>query len=318
VTRALITGASGFVGRHLAAELDAHGTFEIIGISSRPRPPLDHGRLIVCDLLDADLTRRVLERYRPDTIFHLAGQAYVPRAVIDPAGTLITNAVSQINVLEACRAVGLDPVVVVAGSAEIYGMASPTDMPLTEDQPFRPSNPYAVSKLAQDMFGLQYALSYGMRIVRARPFNHVGPGQSDRFVLSNFARQIAEAEAGLADPVLLVGNLDARRDFLDVRDVVRAYRLLADARFAGEAFNIASGIGRSIRDLLGLLLSRSAVDIEVRSDPARMRPSDLPVLIGDASRLRDATGWTPEIPIEQSIADTLDDWRGRVRRNWET
>jgi GDP-4-dehydro-6-deoxy-D-mannose reductase len=242
----------------------------------------------------------------------------VPRAVIDPAGTLITNAVSQINVLEACRAVGLDPVVVVAGSAEIYGMASPTDMPLTEDQPFRPSNPYAVSKLAQDMFGLQYALSYGMRIVRARPFNHVGPGQSDRFVLSNFARQIAEAEAGLADPVLLVGNLDARRDFLDVRDVVRAYRLLADARFAGEAFNIASGIGRSIRDLLGLLLSRSAVDIEVRSDPARMRPSDLPVLIGDASRLRDATGWTPEIPIEQSIADTLDDWRGRVRRNWET
>jgi GDP-4-dehydro-6-deoxy-D-mannose reductase len=314
MARVLITGASGFVGRHLIAELNAAGHHEIVGLSSRPRPPLPAGRSIVCDLLDADLTRRVLKRYRPEVIVHLAGQAYVPRAATDPAGTLITNAVGQINLLEGCRTIGLDPIVLIASSAEVYGIADPKDMPLTEDQPLRPGNAYAVSKLAQDMYGLQYFLSYGMRIVRVRPFNQIGPGQSDRFVIAGFARQIAEAEAGIADPVLLVGNLQAQRDFLDVRDSVRALRLLAHERYAGEVFNLASGVPRSISSMLEMLLDMSSLKIDIRQDPARMRPADLPILAGDASKLREATGWSPSLEISQSVKDTLDDWRQRVRR----
>ena len=203
---------------------------------------------------------------------------------------------------------------VVVGSSEEYGLARAEDMPLDEDQPFRPTNPYAVSKIAQDMLGLQYHLSYGLNVVRVRPFNHIGPGQSDRFVVSSMARQIADAEAGRAEPVILVGNLRASRDFLDVRDVVAAYTAVARESLAGQVFNVASGIPRPVQSLLDRLLAMARIGIQVREDPSRLRPSDVPVVYGNAARLRLETGWAPVVSIDQSLADTLEDWRSRVGR----
>jgi GDP-4-dehydro-6-deoxy-D-mannose reductase len=310
--RALITGASGFAGRHLAGHLIASTNWEITGLQTHAAAPLEGVRMLSCDLLDADLTQRVVAHHRPEIIFHLAAQAYVPKAVANPAGTLNTNIIAQVNLLEACRAVGIDPIIVVVSSADIYGDVPPEQSPIRETQSFRPRNPYAVSKATQDLLGLQYALSYGMRIVRVRPFNHIGPGQNERFVVSSLARQIAEIEARRSDPVLLVGNLEAQRDFLDVRDVVCAYALVARADFAGEVFNVASGVARPIQAVLDHLLCLTNVDVDVHEDPARLRPSDIPVLVGDATKLRQATGWQPEIAFERSLADTLDGWRRRI------
>ena len=312
--RILITGASGFVGRHLVEYLNSRGEHDIIGLSSQKRPPLAGGRLLVCDLRDLDLTARVLERYQPDVIFHLAGQSYVPKAFSAPAETLITNAVGQINLFEGCRAAGISPVIIAVSSAEIYGKVDPDAIPIGEDQPLRPNNPYASSKAAQDLYAGQYVASYQMSIIRVRPFNHVGPGQADRFVISSFARQIAEVEAGLAEPVVLVGDLDPIRDFLDVRDVVRAYKMLARPQFAGEVFNIASGRGVRIREVLDILVAQATREIEVRVDPERFRPSEVPEFRGDSTRLRNATGWEPVYDLEQTVAEVLEDWRGRIVR----
>lgn len=311
-TRALITGVSGFVGRHLVEHLRQATGWRLIGIQGRQRGEIPGVETVVCDLRDRPHLERVIRYYRPDYVFHLAAQSYVPKALAEPAETLVNNAVAQINLLESIRAAELDPVILVVGSSEVYGGPGPEAMPLDEEQPFRPENPYAVSKVTQDMLGLQYHLAYGMRIVRVRPFNHFGPGQSDRFVMASFARQVAEAERGLVPPVILVGNLEAQRDFLDVRDVVRAYLLVTQPEFAGEVFNVASGKPRSIRSALDLLLSLAHAKLEVREDPGRMRPSDVPIIAGNATKLRQATGWAPRIPFEQTVADTLDWWRTHV------
>ncbi|MEX2425476.1 MAG: GDP-mannose 4,6-dehydratase [Thermomicrobiaceae bacterium] len=313
LTRILITGASGFVGRHLVDHLLRQGESDIIGLSSRKRPEIEGARLLVCDLRDADLTRRVLEHHRPEVIYHLAGQSHVPRAFADPADTLITNAVGQINLFEGCRNAGIDPVILSVGSSEVYGAVSADSIPIDESQPLRPNNPYASSKAAQDLYAAQYFASYGMKIVRVRSFNHVGPGQTDRFVVASFARQIAEVEAGLADPVVLVGNLEPIRDFLDVRDVVRAYYLVAKSEFSGEVFNVASGRGVRIREVLDMLVGAADCEIDVRADPERVRPSEVPEFRGDASKFHDATGWMPEYSLEQTVRDVLNDWRRRIR-----
>lgn len=310
--RALITGASGFVGRHLVDLLRQETDWSLIGVRSRPGVPIPGAELVVCDLRDEEHVRRVVAHYRPDYVFHLAAQTYVPQAIAAPAQTLVTNTVAQINLLEAIRAAELNPVILVVASSEIYGAAVPEEMPLDEQQPFRPANPYAVSKAVQDLLGLQYYLSYDMRIVRVRPFNHIGPGQSDRFVVSSLARQVAQAEAGRAEPVILVGNLDAERDFLDARDVVRAYALVTRDELAGEVFNVASGVPRSISAVVDALRALARVPITVRQDEARLRPADVPVIYGDAAKLRLETGWEPRIPFEQSIADTLDYWRQQM------
>lgn len=313
--KALITGALGFAGQHLLAELERHTSWDLIGLVRGSGATIGSERLLVCDLRDADLVNRVIDHHRPDVIFHLAAQSYVPKAFASPADTITNNVTSQVHLLEACRNTGVDPTILIVGSSEVYGQISPDDLPLREDQPFKPVNPYAVSKIAQDMLGLQYFLSYGMRIIRVRPFNHFGPGQSDRFVLSTFARQIAEAERGSIEPVVLTGNLDARRDFLDVRDVVRAYRMLVDYGEPGDVYNIASGVAHRIGSLLDRLIAHSTREIEVRGDPARKRPSDIPVVEGDATKLRMATGWEPSIKIDQSLLDTLDWWRDHLRRH---
>jgi GDP-4-dehydro-6-deoxy-D-mannose reductase len=306
---ALITGAAGFAGRHLIGELERETTWEIVGLARAAGTAGSRTRILACDLRDAELVHRDVERYRPAVVFHLAAQSYVPRAFAAPADTLINNVLSELNVLEACRELASDATILVVGSAEAYGAVQPDELPVRESQPFRPTNPYAVSKIAQDMLGLQYALAFGMRVVRVRPFNHFGPGQSERFVLSSFARQIAQAELGRIEPIVLTGDTSVARDFLDVRDVVRAYRLAAERGEAAEVYNIARGAPSIIADLLDQLLQMSALTFDVRRDPARLRPSDTPVQYGDVSKLTQVTGWKPAIPIEQSLRDTLEYWR---------
>jgi GDP-4-dehydro-6-deoxy-D-mannose reductase len=257
--------------------------------------------------------RRAVEAARPDLIFHLAAQTFVPASVEDPCETLTTNLLGQTHLLEAVRALRLDPVIQTACSSEEYGLVRKDEVEIRETNPLRPRSPYAVSKVAQDYQGYQYFLSYGMRVVRTRAFNHTGPRHGEVFALSSFAKQLAAIALGRSEPVILVGNLDAVRDFSDVRDVVRAYVLAALRGEPGEVYNISSGRGRSMRELLDTLIALSGLEVEVRIDPHRLRPSDVEILIGDSTKFRERTGWKPEIPIETTLLDLFDYWRERLR-----
>ncbi|MEZ4520959.1 MAG: GDP-mannose 4,6-dehydratase [Thermomicrobiales bacterium] len=306
---ALVTGAAGFVGRHLVSLLETATNWDVVGLSRSASRISQRTISIRCDLRDGEHVARVLDHYRPSVIFHLAAQSYVPKALADPAGTLSNNILGQVNLMEGLIASDLSPRVLIASSSEIYGAVEPADLPVTEDAPFRPGNPYAVSKATQDLLGYQYWSSSGMDIVRARAFNHSGPGQSERFVLSGFARQVAEAETGKVEPTILAGNLDAERDFLDVRDVVQAYLRIVDEGEPGDVYNVSSGIPRRVGDLLATLMEMSSVSLSTRSDPARMRPSDVPTIYGDSTKLKSRTGWAPTFSIDQTLQDTLDYWR---------
>lgn len=268
---------------------------------------------ISCDLTDREQTALAVERVKPDYMFHLAAQSNVQQAFRDPAATLVNNVVGQLYLLDALRAHVPQARVMVTCSSEQYGLVQPEHIPINEDTPFRPNNPYAVSKIAQDALALQYWLTYGQPIVRVRPFNHIGPGQNEHFVTGAFARQIALIEAGQQDPQIHVGNLEAERDFTDVRDMVRAYHLAVTMGEPGEAYNLGSGQGHTIQWLLNTLLSLSNVKVEVKKDPARMRPSDIPSLVCDPTRFAQKTAWKPEIPISQTLSDILDYWREKVR-----
>ncbi|NDJ79013.1 MAG: NAD-dependent epimerase/dehydratase family protein [Chloroflexi bacterium] len=314
--RILITGAGGFVGGHLVDHLSGQPEYELFAAVFLPpgqnsrldgRPIAQHH----VDLRAADQVRAVLDTVRPDWVFHLAALADVGQSFKDPWHTLENNSVAQINLLQALLGLELDARLLVVSSGEIYG-ANPTSDPLGEDAPFMPASPYSVSKVTQDMLALQYYLSHSMAIVRARPFNHIGPSQAGGFVAADFASQIAAIEAERQEPVMYVGNLTAERDFTDVRDVVRAYRLLLERGEPGAAYNVCSGTAFSIQYLLDTLLGYSPVEIEVRQDPARMRPSDIPRRVGNAALLREATGWQPTIPFEQTLLDILNDWRVRM------
>jgi GDP-4-dehydro-6-deoxy-D-mannose reductase len=316
--RVLITGITGFAGSHLAdfllaehPEVEIHGTYRW---RSR-RENIEHLegriRLVECDLGDPVAVLRALELARPDAIFHLAAQSFVPTSWSAPAETFHVNVTGQIHLFEGIRRLALDPVVQIACSSEEYGLVLPNETPITEENPLRPLSPYAVSKVAQDYLGYQYFKSYGLKAIRTRGFNHEGPRRGEVFVMSNFARQIAAIEAGMQEPVIRVGNLDSVRDFTDVRDMVRAYWLAVVRATPGEVYNIASGRGITIRAMLDQLLAMSRVEVRVETDPARLRPSDVEVLLGDASKFRAATGWEPTIPLETTLADTLEYWRGR-------
>jgi GDP-4-dehydro-6-deoxy-D-mannose reductase len=319
--KALITGITGFAGSHLAEYLlTAHPEVAVGGTyrwRSR-RENIEHldGRLELyeCDLRDSFSAHHVLEETRPDLIFHLAAQSFVPASWTAPTETLTTNVTAQAHLFEACRALGLDPVIQIACSSEEYGLVLPDEVPIRETNPLRPLSPYAVSKVGQDFLGYQYFQSYGLKVVRTRGFNHTGPRRGDVFVTSNFAKQIASIEAGLQEPVIRVGNLGAVRDFTDVRDMVRAYWLAATRGRPGEVYNIATGEGIAVRDLLDRLLALAKVEVEVRVDPTRLRPSDVEILIGDSSKFRADTGWAPEIPFERTLVDLLDYWRQQVAK----
>ncbi|MGB5293806.1 MAG: GDP-mannose 4,6-dehydratase [Thermoanaerobaculia bacterium] len=317
--RALITGVTGFAGSHLADYLLAEQPeVEIFGIRRwRSRMEnIEHldGRLQLreCDLRDPAAILGVLAEVRPDYIFHLAAQSFVPASWRAPSETLMTNILGQTNIFEAVRVLELDPVIQIAGSSEEYGLVLPDEVPIKETNPLRPLSPYAVSKVAQDLLAYQYFRSYGLKTVRTRGFNHTGPRRGEVFVTSNFAKQIASIEAGLREPVIRVGNLDAQRDFTDVRDMVRAYWLAVSEATPGEVYNLASGRAVTIRELLDQLLALSDTEVEVQVDPDRLRPSDVEILLGDYSKFRSDTGWEPSIPLEQTLKDTLDYWRQKL------
>jgi len=312
--RVLVTGAAGFVGSHLLDLLQGEGT-EIFGMDLPGRSVAAGAGItaIAADMNDPGMARRVIDEAAPDRIVHLAGQPSVHRSWAEPGETLRTNVLGIVNLLDAARQRKLRPAVLVVGSAEEYGPVDPSQIPLAETTPLRPSSPYAVSKVAQAALARLYGPAGGMRVVLARTFNHTGPGRGAAFAESSFARQIAQIEAGLTPPVLLVGNLEAVRDFTDVRDVVRAYGALLERGAAGAAYNVCCGRGRSMREMLDMLLAGSKARVEVKVDPARLRPSDVPVQVGDPSELRAATGWEPLIPLERTLSDLLDDWRRRTR-----
>jgi GDP-4-dehydro-6-deoxy-D-mannose reductase len=319
--RALITGITGFAGSHLAEYLLAeHPEVEVYGLyrwrsrMENLRDVTGRVRLVEGDLRDYSSIRQVLEVSRPDYVFHLAAQSFVPSSWTAPNETLTTNVSGQVNLFEAVRHLGLDPTIQIACSSEEYGMVYPEEVPIREENPLRPLSPYAVSKVAQDLMGYQYFQSFGLKVVRTRGFNHTGPRRGDVFVTSNFAKQVASIEAGLQEPVIRVGNLEAVRDFTDVRDMVRAYWLAVTRAKPGEVYNIATGVGITIQELLDRLLALSEVEVRVEQDPERMRPSDVVRLVGDASKFRADTGWEPRVPFEQTLADVLGYWRQQLAR----
>lgn len=315
--RALITGAAGFVGVHLARHLlESEPGAEVWGMvwsrAGREEvaqlPPGVH--VETGELRDAASLGRVLRAARPDVIFHLAAASTVASSWTAPTEAIEINAVGQINLLEGIRVLGLQPTVVVACSAEAYGRV--TRCPVTEDAPLAPLSPYAVSKAAQDMIAAQYHTAYGFKTIRLRLFNHTGPGRPERFVASSFARQIVEIERGVTPPRLRVGDLDVVRDFTDVRDVVRAYRLVVQHGRPGAVYNVCSGAKVSVRELLETLLAASGVEAEVEVDPELLRTAEIPALWGDHGCLTADTGWRPEIPFDRTLADLLAWWRERL------
>ena len=317
--RVLITGITGFAGSHLAEYILAnHPGVEVSGIV-RWRSRMDNIRhfqdkvtLLEADLKDMTSLQDCLAGAVPDRIFHLAAQSYVPASWQCPAETFAINAIGEVNLFEALRRLGISPRIQVAGSSEEYGQVFPHEIPMRETNPLRPLSPYAVSKVAQDLLAFQYYMSYGMPIVRTRGFNHTGPRRGEVFVTSAFARQIAEIEKGRREPIIRVGNLEAKRDFSDVRDIVRAYWLSLEKGVPGDVYNIGSGTARSIRELLDSLLSLSPAKVHVEVDPRRLRPSDVPILLADSSKFAALTNWAPSIPFERTLRDLLDYWRERV------
>src|SRR3989338_9046035 len=264
------------------------------------------------DILDAHSLYKVIDEVKPNYIFHLAAQSYVQSSWASPANTLEVNITGSVNLFEAVRKSGINIPIQIACSSEEYGKVLPNEIPIKETNPLRPLSPYAVSKLAMDYLGYQYFESYGLKVIRTRGFNHTGPRRGEVFAESTFAKQIVEIEKGKKEPVVHVGNLDAKRDYTDVRDMVKAYYISVKKCHPGEVYNIASGSVWRIGDVLNLLLSMSKVKIEVVQDETRMRPSDVEVLIGDSSKFRAETGWKPEIPFTKTMEDLLNYWRERV------
>ncbi len=299
--KALITGAGGFVGQHLLRHLEDQGD-EVI-----PTDRVTDG----LDILDAAALLDLFRRSAPEVVYHIAGAADVGGSWQTPQATFRANAEGTLNVLWAAREAGAERVLTI-GSADVYGKVTPEDAPITEDQPLRPVSPYAASKVAADYVALQATLGYGQHVVRARPFNHLGPGQTDKFVAPALAGRVALNELN-GERVVKVGNLSPERDFTDVRDVVRAYRLLIESGHPGEVYNVCSGRAIAVQSLADQFIEMATVPMVLEPDPDLQRPVDIPLLLGDCSKLRRDTGWTPEIPLEQTLRDLLDDRRRLVR-----
>ncbi len=303
--RALITGSEGFVGKYLRAELEANG-YEVTGMDLVPGE-----KTVTVNLLEPEAVDALLAELQPDTVFHLAGQADVGRSWKIPAKTVEINVVAAVNLMEALRKHCPESTLVLVGSSDEYGNLREAGVSVSEETPVNPMTPYAISKIAQEQMGKAYARAYGMKICMTRSFNHGGAGQKPGFMIPDFASGIVRVERGEAEAVS-VGNLASRRDFTHVKDVVRAYRLIAEKGKAGEVYNVGSGETHSAQEVLDRLIAMASCPVPVRQDPARMRPSDTPVICCDRSKLTRDTGWEPKIGLERILADTLACYRGVV------
>jgi GDP-4-dehydro-6-deoxy-D-mannose reductase len=293
--RVLVTGSKGFVAQWLQAHLESRGDQIVAGEEE-------------VDVTDAAALTDAITSAAPDAIYHLAARASVGASWTDASATYAVNTLGALNVIEAALACHRPPRVLLISSSEVYGRVGTDELPIHEDHPFAPVSPYAASKAAAELIGLQAWLGQGLEVVRARPFNHTGPGQRPDFVVPALARQVALAAAGGAR-VVETGNLDARRDITDVRDVVRAYRDLLEQGVPGEVYNVCRGTAVGIEEVAQRLIAAAGLDLEIVVDPSRIRPVDLPELRGDPSRLHAATGWVPEIPLDKTLADVLAYWR---------
>ena len=318
MTNVLVTGIDGFVGSHLAEALLNLGGDRIFGLvrdhsgTSRIDRLRSRIELIESDITDFDQVRQAIDECKPDKLFHLAGQAFVPLAMADPLSSFRVNIDGGINVLESVRQGHPACSILIVSSGEVYGVVDGKSLPISETRPMVPTNPYAASKACIDLIAQQYRNSFNLNVVVARPFNHIGPGQSDAFVSSAFARQIVEIKLGKREAKLFVGNLEPKRDFTDVRDVVRAYTLLLEKPSKLGVYNVCSGKAVPIRSILTMLLELSGVKAEVVDDPSRHRTNDVPEVMGSADRLHAATGWKPEVPLPQTLTDLLAFWEERL------
>ncbi len=308
----LITGANGFLGRHLA-DLLSNDNSLVYGISrSVPHDlVLNHPDVAYeqCNLIDHTSVFNLLQKIKPDCIFHLAAESSVASSWKGPINIFNNNVLSQINIFEALRELGLSARVVVAGSSEEYGLVNESDLPVNEKCCFNPLSTYAVSKVSQDMLAYQYYKSYDMDIVRVRSFNLTGPGRPPIYALSSFAYQIAEIEKEKSKNIISVGNLDVKRDYTDVRDAVKGYYEIALKAKPGEVYNLCSGRAHNLKDLLNILISFSTTELNVEIDKLKYRPSDLPIMLGDNTKIKTEIGWIPEIDIHTTLKDLLDYWR---------
>jgi GDP-4-dehydro-6-deoxy-D-mannose reductase len=322
--RSFITGISGFAGGYLAVRLLEHEALvfgmareagSLAALHARYGDRFPPTAVDIADIRDGRRLREALARARPDVVFHLAGVAFVPHTFVRPELAYEVNFLGAVELLGAVRDVAPGARVVLVTSGEIYGwLDGARDLPIVESQPLRPLSPYSVAKAAADLAGFQFQRSQSLDVVRVRPFNHTGPGQSPDFVCSEFARALAAAELGIGPRRLRVGNLDVERDFSDVRDVVRGYVALAERGTGGEAYNIGAGAATSVRSILERLRRLCRVPIEIETDPQKLRPSEIPRIVASIAKIEAATGWRPEIALDQTLADLLEHWRRELSR----
>ena len=314
--QAIITGAGGFAGSHLAEYLlqNSDQTIWGCGQSRSPVLQLDTPFSYHCmDLNDSEATMTYLEQVKPDYIYHLAGQASVHGSWENPKVNYDANVYAALNLLDAVLKLNLKCRVLIVTSMEVYGKVNPINIPIKEDVCFKPNSPYSASKAAEDLLAQAYFLGHGLDVIRVRPLNHIGPRQSDQFVATAFARQLARIEVGQQPPTILVGNLSDRRDFTDVRDMVRAYALTMEYCESGSAYNIASGNMYTIQELLETLIGLSNVEVAIKVDPSRVRSSSTPALVADCTSFHKITGWKPEITLPETLSDLLDFERNKLK-----
>jgi len=312
--KALITGISGFAGSHLTELLiekgyEVFGTFFDKSTFSNLSGFMNKVKVYRCDIRNCDALKNVIEDVKPDEIYHLAAISFVPTSLKEPKLTFDTNLYGTLNLYQAVIDSKMNPKILFVGSADEYGLVKEKDIPIGESYPLLPVNPYSISKASADFLSFFYFKNYGLNIIRVRPFNHIGPRQSPEFVCSGFTKQIAEIEKGLREPIIKVGNLEAKKDFTDVRDMVRGYWLALDKGEPGKVYIICSERAIQIKGLLNHLLELSSRKVEIMKDPKRMRPYDNPILQGDSSKFRRRSGWKPEIPLDKTLKDILEYWR---------
>lgn len=311
--KAMIIGGAGFVGAYLTRHLHDDLKWEVV-VTKMPQEQIKANvKVVNLNILESDKVVSLLQEEKPDYIFHLAAQSSVAVSWKNPGLTVDVNIKGAVNVLEAVRIMEKPARVLLIGSGEEYGHILPEESPIKETNHVRPGNIYAATKACQNMLGAIYAEAYQMDVMMVRAFNHIGPNQAPIFVVADFCKQVAEMEAGMREPVMQVGNLSAKRDFTDVRDVVRAYGLLVQYGKAGETYNVGSGQAIAIEQILQMIVSKSALDIQIEIDPNKLRPVDVPIIEADTQKLAQTTGWKREISLEQTIQETLDYWRKEVK-----